>query len=82
MPEGAKSSGGKHAVIETSQGPIALEFFVDESPIAVENFQMLQGRQTADTLAGPQDKGTRINLLNWDGKGSPPGLFPSKGPDS
>lgn len=45
-------------------------------PIAVENFQMLQDRQTADTVAAPADKGSRINLLNWDGKGSPQGLFP------
>src|SRR6476646_2794405 len=52
------------------------------TPIAVENFQMLQDRQTADSLAGPENKGTRVNLLNWDGKGSPPGLFPPKGDDS
>jgi nitrate reductase beta subunit len=48
------------------------------TPIAVENFQMLQDRQTADTLAGPEDKSARVNLLNWDGKGSPSGLFPPK----
>ena len=52
------------------------------TPIAVENFQMLQDRQTSDSLAGPENKGARVNLLNWDGKGSPPGLFPSKGPES
>src|SRR6478672_3908370 len=52
------------------------------TPIAVENFQMLQDRQTSDSLAGPEDKGSRINLLNWDGKGSPPGLFPGKGDDA
>ena len=40
---------------------------------------MLQDRQTADSLAGPENKGARVNLLNWDGKGSPPGLFPPKG---
>jgi nitrate reductase beta subunit len=39
---------------------------------------MLQARQTADTLAGPEDKGRRVNLLNWDGKGTPSGLFPPK----
>ena len=49
------------------------------TPIAVENFQMLQDRQTSDSLAGPENKGARVNLLNWDGKGSPPGLFPPKG---
>ena len=46
--------------------------------IAVENFQMLQDRQTADSLAAPADKAARVNLLNWDGKGSPSGLFPSR----
>lgn len=51
-------------------------------PLAVENFQMLQDRQTSDSLAGPEQKGARVNLLNWDGKGSPPGMFPSKGGDS
>ena len=52
------------------------------TPIAVENFQMLQARQTSDTLAGPSDKSSRVNLLNWDGKGDPPqGLFPPK-PDA
>jgi len=48
------------------------------TPIAVENFQMLQDRQTADTLAGPAGKASRVNLLNWDGKGAPSGLFPPK----
>jgi nitrate reductase beta subunit len=28
-----------------------------------------------DRLRRPEDKGSRINLLNWDGKGRPPGLF-------
>jgi nitrate reductase beta subunit len=52
------------------------------TPVAVENFQMLQARQTADSLAGPVDRAGRVNLLNWDGKGSPPGLFPPTGSDS
>jgi nitrate reductase beta subunit len=46
------------------------------TPIAVENFRMLQDRQTSDTIASPADKTARVNLLNWDGKGSPSGLFP------
>ena len=46
------------------------------TPIAVENFQMLQNRQTADTVASPDDKSSRVNLLNWDGRGKPSGLFP------
>ncbi len=49
-------------------------------PIAVENFAMLKDRQEADTVAGPPQTG-RVNLLNWDGKGVPDGLFPPS-PDS
>jgi nitrate reductase beta subunit len=49
------------------------------TPIAVENFHMLKDRQTADTptplSAGPSGRG-RVNLLNWDGRGAPSGLFP------
>ena len=48
------------------------------TPIAVENFQMLQDRQRSDTLAGPAGKAARVNLLNWDGKGAPSGLFPPR----
>jgi nitrate reductase / nitrite oxidoreductase, beta subunit len=48
------------------------------TPIAVENFQMLQDRQTSDTIASPTDKAARVNLLNWDGKSSPTGLFPPR----
>ena len=44
------------------------------TPIAVENFQMLRDRQTSDTA----EPGKRINLLNWDGKGRPEGLFPPR----
>ncbi|MFC5338997.1 nitrate reductase subunit beta [Leucobacter denitrificans] len=43
-------------------------------PVAVENFQSLQNRQTADRPSTPG----RINLLNWDGNGTPSGLFPPK----
>jgi len=41
VPAGAKSSGGLHAVIETSKGPIEITFFAAESPKAVENFRLL-----------------------------------------
>ncbi|MEW2359590.1 nitrate reductase subunit beta [Spirillospora sp. NPDC029432] len=47
-------------------------------PIAVENFHMLRQRQTADGPVDPADKHRRVNLLNWDGKGTPPGLFPDR----
>jgi cyclophilin family peptidyl-prolyl cis-trans isomerase len=41
VPANAKSSGGKHAVIQTEKGPIEIEFFTVESPKAVENFRLL-----------------------------------------
>ena len=41
VPAGAKSSGGRHAVIETDKGSIEIEFFADEQPKAVENFRLL-----------------------------------------
>lgn len=41
VPKGAKSSGGQHAVIETEQGAIEIEFFAKDSPKAVENFRLL-----------------------------------------
>lgn len=44
-------------------------------PVAVENFHSLQDRQTADRPSSPG----RVNLLNWDGNGTPDGLFPPGG---
>ena len=46
------------------------------TPVAVENFQMLQDRQTNEHTTDPA--ASRVNLLNWDGKGRPDGLFPPK----
>jgi nitrate reductase beta subunit len=49
------------------------------TPVAVENFRMLQDRQTSETsdeLVGGGAKTGRVNLLNWDGRGTPSGLFP------
>ncbi|MFJ6674662.1 nitrate reductase subunit beta [Actinosynnema sp. NPDC091369] len=65
--EGGPGMGGSGPFGENSGGT---------SPIAVENFRMLRDRQTTDTIAAPVDKGNRVNLLNWDGKGRPAGLFP------
>ena len=48
----------------------------DLTPVAVENFRMLQERQTSDDPGGGTAKHGRVNLLNWDGKGAPEGLFP------
>jgi nitrate reductase beta subunit len=63
--------GGSGPFGESSGGP---------APIAVENFRMLRDRQTADTLTGPAGTAGRVNLLNWDGKGHPAGLFPPATP--
>lgn len=49
------------------------------TPVAVENFHMLKERQTSDDLAGESPTRGRVNLLNWDGKGSPRGMFPKHG---
>jgi cyclophilin family peptidyl-prolyl cis-trans isomerase len=41
VPKGAKSSGGKHAVILTDKGEIEIELLPDAAPKAVENFRLL-----------------------------------------
>jgi nitrate reductase beta subunit len=47
------------------------------APVAVETFNALRQRQTSDVAAsGPELRTERVNLLNWDGNGAPPGLFP------
>jgi nitrate reductase / nitrite oxidoreductase, beta subunit len=49
------------------------------TPIAVENFQMLQERQTSEGIAEIDHRHHthgRTNLLNWDDRGKPEGLFP------
>ncbi len=48
-------------------------------PVAVETFHALQQRQLGATVAAGGHGGHRrgrVNLLNWDGTGTPPGLFP------
>jgi nitrate reductase beta subunit len=47
-------------------------------PVAVETFHALQQRQTSDEPAGNEELRGRVNLLNWDGNGTPPGLFPPR----
>lgn len=41
VPAGAKSSGGRHAVLETDQGTIEVELLGADAPKAVENFRLL-----------------------------------------
>jgi len=64
--EGGPGMGGSGPFGEGSGVP---------TPIAVENFQMLQERQTSDVVQTDHRRG-RTNLLNWDGRGKPEGLFP------
>ncbi|MEV6031214.1 nitrate reductase subunit beta [Nonomuraea sp. NPDC052116] len=42
-------------------------------PVSVETFHGLKQRQTSDEVTHD-----RVNLLNWDGRGTPAGLFPTK----
>jgi nitrate reductase / nitrite oxidoreductase, beta subunit len=46
------------------------------SPVAVETFQALRQRQTSDVSVSGEELQGRVNLLNWDGKGTPEGIFP------
>ncbi|TDE43720.1 nitrate reductase subunit beta [Nonomuraea mesophila] len=48
------------------------------SPIAVENFHALRERQSGEDLDDADELRGRVNLLNWDGKGTPEGLFPRR----
>ncbi|MFW6598024.1 nitrate reductase subunit beta [Propionibacteriaceae bacterium Y2011] len=50
-------------------------------PVAVETFQALKNRQTSEHASSDNQLAGRVNLLNWDGNGSPPGLFPGEGPE-
>jgi nitrate reductase beta subunit len=50
-------------------------------PVSVETFHALRERQQTDGIADPGQPRARINLLNWDGKGRPPGLFPPQHTD-
>jgi len=68
--EGGPGMGGSGPFGEVSGRPV---------PIAVESFHVLAERQRADTFADPALPGrSRVNLLNWDGKGRPDGLFPDR----
>ena len=49
------------------------------APVAVETFEALRRRQTADQPTGSEELRGRVNLLNWDGNGAPPeGVFPPR----
>ncbi|NUQ32292.1 MAG: nitrate reductase subunit beta, partial [Dermatophilaceae bacterium] len=52
------------------------------APVAVETFNALKQRQTTDSPTSSQELRGRVNLLNWDGNGTPPGLFPDNAPSA
>ena len=60
------------------QGPFG-EASGRPSPVAVETFQALRQRQTSDMSVSGEELQGRVNLLNWDGKGAPEGMFPKRG---
>jgi nitrate reductase beta subunit len=55
---------------EASGGPV---------PVAVETFHALRQRQTDEGMAANAERPSRVNLLNWDGRGVPSGMFPGQG---
>ncbi len=71
--DGGPGMGASGPFGESSGGP---------QPIAVENFQALRDRQTSDVFADPADRGRRVNLLNWDGKGAASDVMPARRIDS
>lgn len=52
---------------EASSGPV---------PVAVETFHALRQRQRTEGMAANAQRPSRVNLLNWDGRGVPTGMFP------
>ncbi len=59
------------------QGPFG-EASGRPSPVAVETFQALRQRQTSEVSVSGAELQGRVNLLNWDGKGTPEGIFPKR----
>jgi len=44
-------------------------------PVAVETFQALRQRQSGEGVGVSGSHSSRVNLLNWDGKGAPDAMF-------
>jgi nitrate reductase / nitrite oxidoreductase, beta subunit len=47
-------------------------------PVAVETFHALKQRQQTEGVAHAEEMRGRVNLLNWDGRGTPEGIFPPR----
>ncbi len=50
-------------------------------PVAVETFHALKQRQQSQGIAPAESMRGRVNLLNWDGVGTPEGIFPQRHSD-
>ena len=46
------------------------------TPVTIEDFHALKQRQSSDDVPDTSGMKGRVNLLNWDGRGRPEGLFP------
>jgi nitrate reductase molybdenum cofactor assembly chaperone len=72
--DGGVGMGGSGPVGEGSGRPM--------TPVAIENLRVLQGARAesekAELVSGGSTRG-RVNLLTWDGKGIPAGMFPADG---
>ncbi|HEY3685042.1 MAG TPA: nitrate reductase subunit beta [Streptosporangiaceae bacterium] len=49
-------------------------------PVTIESFHGLRQRQSTDDVPDTSGPTGRVNLLNWDGRGHPTGLFPPREP--
>ncbi|TXJ06619.1 MAG: nitrate reductase subunit beta [Aeromicrobium sp.] len=65
--EDGPGMGGSGPFGEGSGGPV---------PVAIETFQALKQRQEGDSATSDDALRNRVNLLNWDGNGTPQGMFP------
>ena len=61
---------GGPGMYTTGSGPFG-EASGQPVPMAVESFQALKQRQTSEDVGVGAGRPSRVNLLNWDGKGSP-----------
>ncbi|MFI6455679.1 nitrate reductase subunit beta [Streptosporangium amethystogenes] len=68
--EGGPGMGGG-----TASGPFG-EASGRPAPLSVETFHTLRDRSTADRSSDTSGLRGRVNLLNWDGRGLPEGMFP------
>ncbi|QVQ50112.1 nitrate reductase subunit beta [Spiractinospora alimapuensis] len=82
----AQAEGDAAALEETAcpvdYGEGGDEYFGEASgappSASVEDFHALKERQTSHDVTHPTNRRARVNLLNWDGKGRPDGMFPPR----